>query len=248
MKNLTELANYHCTDKGTEGPNGSGHYYTDIYEALFYSFRHQPINVLEIGLGVKGENVDVKIVKGRNKGGASIKMWHDYFTNAKIFGIDLNEASWLENDRIKTFQLDQGSVSDLQSFISHNKEIKFDIIIDDGSHLPHHQQISLSLLFNRLKKGGFYIIEDLLENDLEVNNKMILNTREILKNINKNQKLLQNHSLLNKEELIENIAHINFYVRQSIIKHQYSGSLRKPLGSKLYYLEGKEKLCVIRKK
>ena len=38
---------------------------------------------------------------------------------------------------------------------------KFDIIIDDGSHASHHQQISLAILFRHLADGGLYIVEDL---------------------------------------------------------------------------------------
>ena len=38
---------------------------------------------------------------------------------------------------------------------------EFDVIIDDGSHRPMHQQISLVSLYPHLKPGGQYIIEDL---------------------------------------------------------------------------------------
>lgn len=37
----------------------------------------------------------------------------------------------------------------------------FDIIIDDGSHLIEHQQISFNYLFNILNDEGLYVIEDL---------------------------------------------------------------------------------------
>jgi hypothetical protein len=36
----------------------------------------------------------------------------------------------------------------------------FDIIIDDGSHVPHHVTTSFNILFPRLQNGGFYMIED----------------------------------------------------------------------------------------
>ncbi len=38
---------------------------------------------------------------------------------------------------------------------------RYDIIIDDGSHVPQHQIISLACLLPALNPGGLYIIEDL---------------------------------------------------------------------------------------
>ena len=43
-----------------------------------------------------------------------------------------------------------------------------DIIIDDGSHVISHQQISLGFLFKYIKKGGQYWIEDLHTSDSSV--------------------------------------------------------------------------------
>jgi len=37
----------------------------------------------------------------------------------------------------------------------------FDIIIDDGGHTMKQQQISLKYLFNAVKPGGYYVLEDL---------------------------------------------------------------------------------------
>src|SRR5208283_3037636 len=84
---LTSLANLYGTDKGTEGPlpNWRSSNYTDIYEAYLWPRRQQSIRLLEIGLGVVGDAWDARIVRGKNKGGgASIKMWADYFPNAHI--------------------------------------------------------------------------------------------------------------------------------------------------------------------
>ena len=39
---------------------------------------------------------------------------------------------------------------------------KFDVIIDDGSHIPWHQIFTLETMFDTfLKDGGVYIIEDM---------------------------------------------------------------------------------------
>ena len=111
-RSLTELANHHGTDKGTIGPSRSwgAWNYTDIYEGYFQHHRSVPISILEIGLGVKGDRWAAMIVHGRNaEGGASLKLWHDYFPHAKLYGIDLNPAPYLDNDRTQTFVTDQGN-------------------------------------------------------------------------------------------------------------------------------------------
>ena len=38
---------------------------------------------------------------------------------------------------------------------------KFDIIIDDGSHVSRHIINSFNILFDHLSKNGLYIVEDL---------------------------------------------------------------------------------------
>ena len=40
-------------------------------------------------------------------------------------------------------------------------EGQFDIIVDDGSHLPWHQLFTFEIMFETwLKPGGLYVIED----------------------------------------------------------------------------------------
>ena len=38
---------------------------------------------------------------------------------------------------------------------------KFDLIIEDGSHVPEHQASCLALGFEKLKPGGMYVLEDI---------------------------------------------------------------------------------------
>ena len=49
------------------------------------------------------------------------------------------------------------------TFLSHFLERSggnFDVIIDDGSHLPSHQVISFEALWKSVVPGGQYIVED----------------------------------------------------------------------------------------
>jgi hypothetical protein len=166
QQSLTALANHYGSDKGTEGPSPAWLplNYTDVYEAYLAPIRHEKVNILEVGMGVPGDAWESNIAHGRNTGGgASIKMWHDYFPNGQIFGADINPAPHLDGDRVKTFVLDQGDPAALNRFVQ-EAGVEFDLIIDDGSHRPDHQQITLSALFPHLKPGALYFVEDLLAN------------------------------------------------------------------------------------
>jgi SAM-dependent methyltransferase len=161
---LYELASRHACDKGLHGPSNkwSGNNYTDVYQAYFGHMRNDVSALLEIGLGVKGENWKANISHGDNAtGGASLKLWYDYFPKAKIVGVDINPAEFLRNDRTQTFQADQGDRKQLQAIVDAYKPASFDVIIDDGSHRADHQQITLEALWPLLKPNGVFFIEDL---------------------------------------------------------------------------------------
>lgn len=242
-KTLTELANFHGTDKGTLGPTPEWepHNYTDIYEAYLARHRQSALCMLEIGLGVTGPRWETTIVQGRNTGGASLKMWYDYFPNARLYGIDVNPCPYLDNDRIKTFVADQGNLDDLQAFEKVTEGIEFDVIIDDGSHRPDHQQISLGFLFKKLKGGGLYFIEDLLDNGLGDNmpgrhaSDSVRNTRSVLKHFQQTGEFLEPNVLVNPDYLREQIAYLSFHAPKLLMN-----TVRYPTDT--------EQLCVITKK
>ena len=88
-------------------------------------------------------------------------MWRTYFRNAEIFGIDLRDYSkYSKGSGIMTYVADQSDRADLSSFIDASGG-NFDVILDDGGHAMDHQQVSLGYLFEHLKPGGMYIIEDI---------------------------------------------------------------------------------------
>lgn len=118
------------------------HGYVDFYETFFKTRQIQTI--AEIG-----------IFKGN-----SIRWLLDRFPKAEIYGADILpiQPEWPEDSRFKFFQLDQGDQKQLSSFFSQEK---FDLIIEDGSHQPDHQILSLIEGLKSLKSGGFYILEDI---------------------------------------------------------------------------------------
>ncbi|HTV37324.1 MAG TPA: class I SAM-dependent methyltransferase [Xanthobacteraceae bacterium] len=140
---LTRLAIKHGTDKW--GP----HFYTPLYHGLFCHLRDRPIRLLEIGVG----GYDLK-----TSGGASLAMWAEYFPNGQITGIDIAEKRLTLDERVRIFRGSQDDSTFIQNVS--NERGPFDIIIDDGSHLPKHVVASFNILFPILKDGGIYVIED----------------------------------------------------------------------------------------
>ena len=253
-RSLTEIANFYGTDKGTIGPNARRvvHNYTDIYSAYLEGYRDSALRVLEIGLGVIGDRWKSGLVSGHNTGGASLKMWHDYFPRATIYGIDVNECSYLDNERIKTFVADQGNVADLDAFMAAVSGVEFDVIIDDGSHLPHHQQVSLSYFFRTLKPGGYYFIEDLRSNGLRGDQtrgvSAVKDTRRVLKHYLNHGEFEEPNALTDQQYLRDHIDYLAFHSAAPSMRVALRASLRRPLRRRVYYKPGRERLCLIRKK
>jgi len=142
MTELTKLANKYKSDKGTK--EGSCHAFSEIYDKYLFDIKHDILNVLEIGIW----------------DGSSLNMWYDYFPNANIIGLDIEDKRQYENDRISCKIIDQSSTDSLEAFVT-SCDTLFDFIIDDGSHHMRDQQITFSYFFKLLKPGGIYVIEDL---------------------------------------------------------------------------------------
>lgn len=250
------------TDKGTEGPSlfYGAHNYTSIYEAYMDVDRGKIVNILEIGIGVRGSRWKTYIAHGKNKtGGASIKMWFDYFKKARVFAIDINSAKFLDNDRVVTFVADQGDIDDLKNVLEKVKDIEFDYIVDDGSHRPDHQQLTFSLFFPKLKPGGVYFIEDLENNGLgdkergrnngRHRSESVYNTRRVFKSMASNSKFISPNALLNQEFLLKNIESVIFYAPiYRIVPQVFFGKIFGKKGMLLQFKPGTERLCAIRKR
>ena len=146
---LAELCEVHKTDKCSVyvdegGAETAGHDYVEVYELFFAPIRHQAERVFEIGVLY----------------GDSMRLWEAYFPNAKIFGIDIEDTSEHDTDRITTFVADQSDREQLGRFIeTHGGD--FDIVIDDGGHSMEQQQVSFGYLFPFVRPGGYYVIEDI---------------------------------------------------------------------------------------
>lgn len=145
---LDRLARIYGTDKA-----GTGHGYTRWYEAHIGDRRKEIRSVLEIGIGGTTSLTGYDTLDG----GQSLRMWQDYFPNARIVGID-RHAKAVTGPRITTEQGRQEDRDFLTGVASRHGP--FDVIIDDGSHQGPHVRASFEALFDCLVPGGVYVIED----------------------------------------------------------------------------------------
>jgi hypothetical protein len=133
---------------GTDKARGH-HGYTRYYARHLRKGRRSIRSVLEIGIGEYLEP---------ESGGNSLRMWRSYFPRATVYGIDLYEKRLDGDPRIVALQADQSDPASLQRVIATCP--RFDLIIDDGSHVGEHIVTSFNELFAALEPGGFYVIED----------------------------------------------------------------------------------------
>jgi len=156
LPSLADLIKKYNSDKFTHG-------YTHVYESVFKNIRHNPINFLEIGIGTMIPNVHSTMVhvfgeNGNYKPGASLRAFRDYFINGKIYGVDVQKDCVInDEDRICTYLFDSTIKTNCENTL---KDLRFDIIIDDGDHTDTSQEATFRNLWPFLKKGGYYFIED----------------------------------------------------------------------------------------
>lgn len=131
-KSLQQIGEEYKTDKAIT------HFYCDNYEKYFEPLRDKEIVLLELGVA----------------GGASIKMWREYFENAKVYGVDINPDCAGEGIFI-------GNATD-EDFI--NKVLaeigEPTIVVEDSGHVGHETIKIFELLFTKIKSGGYMAIED----------------------------------------------------------------------------------------
>ncbi|SRR5260221_2640674 len=149
---LDELGILNGTDKASVWAGepriiqGYPHRYLPFYEQFLAPLRYEPLTLLEFGV----------------ERGASLKMWRDYFLKARIIGVDKNPVFDV-GERIEVVQSNQHNREDLERISG--KYGMFDIVIDDAGHDPDAQIFCFEYMVQQVKPGGFYILEDVAENE-----------------------------------------------------------------------------------
>eukprot|EP00568_Trieres_chinensis_P008014 CAMPEP_0183308610 /NCGR_PEP_ID=MMETSP0160_2-20130417/22356_1 /TAXON_ID=2839 ORGANISM="Odontella Sinensis, Strain Grunow 1884" /NCGR_SAMPLE_ID=MMETSP0160_2 /ASSEMBLY_ACC=CAM_ASM_000250 /LENGTH=292 /DNA_ID=CAMNT_0025472471 /DNA_START=159 /DNA_END=1037 /DNA_ORIENTATION=+ len=147
LESLAQLLKRYRSDKFWR------HHYEHYYEKWFGPLRHVAgLRMAEIG-AERGRSLDV---------------WKEYFDNAALivglaYGSGTVESSeagrFGKDERVKVVNGDQSDPAVLAQLCELGP---FDVIIDDGSHVPSHMVISFAHLFGKcIKEGGIYVIEDL---------------------------------------------------------------------------------------
>ena len=117
--------------------------YLRHYEQWFLPWKDKEINLIEIGVA----------------NGKSLHVWKEYFSRAKIVGIDINpRCARYAKDRIA---IEIGSQEDPEFLHLLCHKYLPTIVIDDGSHQAHHIIYTFEQIFPMIAPNGLYIVEDL---------------------------------------------------------------------------------------
>ncbi len=143
---LHKLCQKHGTDKGHTDitthdfgkRRGYTHDYASAYDLLFSQSRNNIRHLLECGIATldRRDGINPKD-SDENSLGPSLRMWREYFPNATITGIDIDEHCMFTDERIETYQCDQTDPQSIDQFLNQIPDRKFDIVIDDGLHKYH---------------------------------------------------------------------------------------------------------------
>lgn len=133
---FSDLCRLYGTDKSK---------YAKAYTSLFSDLRDTFKSVLELGIFA----------------GGSLRLWHEFFPNANILGLDCNLPYTKFPARIR---MKQGRQED-SKILQHLKEQgPYDLIIDDAGHQFEEQVKSYDFLHQETQ---FYLIEDVTFLDTE---------------------------------------------------------------------------------
>ena len=165
---LAKLCDMYGSDKGEVHNEGihpypwPSHTYADYYSWLFDSRRLNIKMIFECGIGTNNPNLPSSM-QVNGKPGASLRVWRDYFPNALVYGVDIDREILFQENRIRTFYLDQveqESILDFWEKIKGDNFEKFDLMIDDGLHTFKAGSTLFVNSIENLRDDGVYIIED----------------------------------------------------------------------------------------
>lgn len=162
---FSKLCDKYGSDKGNSNKELAvypwpAHTYSDLYTRLFSHCRQNIKFVFECGLGTNNELIPSNMTS-QGKPGASLRVWRDYFPNAQIIGADIDKQVLFNEDKIKTFYVDQTSSESVCSMWNLIDVKNFDLMVDDGLHTF---EAGINLFINsihRLSDFGIYLIEDI---------------------------------------------------------------------------------------
>ena len=175
------------------------HGYSFFYEKYFLKIRNNNLKILEIGSFY---------------GNATASLFF-YFKNAILYSGDIfPDLFRYKSKRINSFFVDSSDEVSIKKNIV-NLNVDFDIIIEDASHMLKDQIISLFILFQNLKAGGLFIVEELefpdTRKDMNLDNEKPT-LKEILFQIKSNKGFFSKYiTFEQKKYFLENFKSIDIY-------------------------------------
>ena len=148
--------------KGDWPDKGSVHSYIEVYEKLLAPYRMKAKNILEIGL----------------MSGESLRMWDEYFSGT-VYGMDcsikpVDGLADLTQVIKEGYNVKIGDASRPDDIYRHFKGTTFDVIIEDAGHDFGQQLAIYAALWDYVRLGGIYIIEDVQDIDATKKNFEVL--------------------------------------------------------------------------
>lgn len=148
---LKSLFDKHGSDKAK-------HHYHHLYGSILAE-PDSITDIIEVGIGTNSKDI-VSNMGPEGRPGASLRAFCEFLPQARIYGADLDRRILFEEERIKTFFVDQTTPRSFD-FISDAIDRDFDLIIDDGLHSPNANIATLTFALKRLKIGGWLVVEDI---------------------------------------------------------------------------------------
>ena len=130
-------------------------YVHDFYAEHFDPIKDKVKSVMEIGIGYA-------------PGGDSILLWHEFFSNAKIYGLDIKTRPdrpefQIDQPRIKLFSETDAYTEKMVYVMSNLEPDGYDIFIDDGPHTFDTMAFAIKHYLPLVKSGGIFVIEDIVD-------------------------------------------------------------------------------------
>lgn len=150
MASLAEIFSRigHFGSDAGHNDRGSTHSYIDVYEQLLAPFRKR-CDILEIGIAQ----------------GMGLKLFGEYLgPESTLTGIDISIIfDTKEFDNRFKFVVGDATKPEIVEKLGGKR---FDVVLDDGSHMQADQVATFNLLKNSMRSGGIYVIEDILSPDI----------------------------------------------------------------------------------
>jgi cephalosporin hydroxylase len=127
-------------------------YVPEVYDKYFLDIKETAKTILEVGI----------------KSGSSLILWNDYFTNARVIGLDINAS--------KQFDKPENQFNGIFCIIGDAYSPKvmdmipydIDVAIDDGSHMIEDILFFIDNYLPRVKSGGYLIVEDIVPEYIDI--------------------------------------------------------------------------------